>query len=113
MTIPRAHFPMLLFALLAALPPVFAAPVTETDGNRAGGTPPTGDRAGGTPAVRAGSGLWTPVRDEMYLQESGRQVPTDRPVFAIGVLDGQVIAGFGNGVMRLAGDRLEAVAGAP
>lgn len=56
---------------------------------------------------------WTPVKDGVFLQESGRQVLSDRPVFAVGVLGDQVYAGFGDGVMRLAGDRLEDVAEGP
>ncbi len=89
MTVPAFPVPALLLALLTLPLSAFSAP----------------------PPVQ--NAQWTPVRDEVYLQESGRQVPSDRPVFAVGVLGGQVYAGFGNGVMRLNGDTLEAVEDGP
>ncbi len=89
MTVRAFPVPILLFALLTAALPGFSAPATVPNAQ------------------------WTPERDEVYQQESGSQVLSDRPVFAIGVLGDQVYAGFGNGVMRLSGDHLEEVANGP
>jgi len=57
--------------------------------------------------------FWTPVRDEVYLQEVGHQVFADRPVWAVAVLEDVVYGGFGDGVRVLNGDSFQAVAGAP
>ena len=84
-------FPALLAAICAILPTGMAAAETAP----------------------SSSAQWTPIRDAVYWQESGRQVPTDRPVFAVGMLDGVIYAGFGNGLMRLAGDALEPLPDAP
>lgn len=57
---------------------------------------------------------WKPVVDETYLQEVGRQVPTEAAVNAVAVLGEEVFCGFDTGLRRLgAGDALEPVAGAP
>lgn len=61
----------------------------------------------------AAAPLWTPVRDAVYLQETGRQLPTEQPVFAVAVLDGVIYAGFGDGVRRVNGEALEPVPGGP
>ena len=89
MTVPSSFFPGVLLAVFAVSQSLFAAPAPVSNAQ------------------------WTPVRDEVYLQESGRQVLSDRPVFAVGVLDNQIYAGFGNGVMHLVGDHLEDVGDGP
>ncbi len=56
---------------------------------------------------------WTPVQDEVYLQEFGRQALTDRPVLTAAVFEGDVYASLGDGVYQLVGDRLQYLDGSP
>ncbi len=57
---------------------------------------------------------WTPIADTVYLQESGSQITTAKPVFAVGVLKDEIFAGFGDGIKKLVDrQRLEPVEGAP
>jgi hypothetical protein len=49
---------------------------------------------------------WKPVRDEVFLQESGRKIVTDRAVQSIAVFQGMVYLGFGDGLGRLDGDKV-------
>ena len=58
--------------------------------------------------------LWTPIRDDVYSQEIGTQVPTGRPIWAVAVLAGRVYGGFGDGVRVLGpGNTFVALDGAP
>ena len=50
--------------------------------------------------------LWKPVPDEVYLQEVGRQVKTDKPVLAVATLDGRLYAGLESGVWVCEGKTL-------
>jgi len=56
--------------------------------------------------------FWSPVRDEVYLQEVGRKIETEEPVLALAVLDGVLYAADHTGVQRLEGDQL-VLAGGP
>ena len=49
---------------------------------------------------------WTPVRDEVYLQEVEGRVETNEPLTAAAVLDDVLYVGNGNGVQRLQNDTL-------
>lgn len=73
---------------------------------------------GWTSALLAGVGpagphQWKPVADRVFLQEVGSQVRTEQPVTQVAVRAGRLYAVVGGSLLRLAGDRLEAVAGAP
>lgn len=57
--------------------------------------------------------LYQPVPDEVYLQEVGRQLRTDRPVTALAALEGDVYAVVGGTLRQLDDDNLRAVEGAP
>ena len=59
-------------------------------------------QAMGTTSAERGL-VWQPARDSVYLQEVGRQIPTDVPVAALAVLDGRLYAGSKNGVGVLDG----------
>src|ERR1044071_9705923 len=52
-----------------------------------------------------------PARDEVFLQETGRQVATVRPIHGVASFEGVLYAGTDEGLSRLAGDRLEPAAG--
>jgi hypothetical protein len=54
---------------------------------------------------------WTPVADEVYLQEVSRHVLTDAPVLSAAVYNGQLYTGDAQGVARLKGDTLQRVEG--
>lgn len=57
---------------------------------------------------------WTPVIDEVYLQEVGYQVATDFAINAVVVHEGVVYCGVDNGLLRLEGfQALSTVADAP
>lgn len=49
---------------------------------------------------------WRPVKDDVYLQEVGRKVPTEEPLLAAAVLDGSLYTASRQGVQRLDGDKL-------
>lgn len=55
--------------------------------------------------------FWKPVRDEVYLQEVGRQVPTTDPIVTLAMHEGVLYAGSKDGLLRLNGLALEKVAG--
>ncbi len=48
--------------------------------------------------------LWTPVGDELYRQEVGRKIVTDRPIVAVAAYNGRLYAGFEDGVYILDGE---------
>ena len=50
--------------------------------------------------------LWTPMADEVYLQETRRHVETESPVNAVAVYEGDAYAGNDQGVWKLEGDAL-------
>jgi len=50
------------------------------------------------------------VRDDVYLQEVGRQVGTAQPVLALAVYEGRLYAGFDDGLRTLDGDTFKDVA---
>ncbi len=56
---------------------------------------------------------WTPVRDEVYLQEFGQQALTEKPVLTVAVFENEVYASLGDGVYQLVGDRLRRLDGSP
>lgn len=57
---------------------------------------------------------WTPVIDDVYLQEVGYQIPTDFALNAVAVQGSEVFCGADTGLFRLEGHgTLVAVAGAP
>lgn len=56
---------------------------------------------------------WTPVPDDVYLQETGQQVATDRPVLTAAYFEGTLYASLGDGVYELSGDRLRYIDGSP
>ena len=49
---------------------------------------------------------WKPVRDDVYLQEVGFRILTQRPLVAASVFDGTLYAGDEGGVLRLEGQKL-------
>ena len=53
--------------------------------------------------------LWRPVRDEVFLQETGRKVASAEPLSAVAVFEGKVFAGSDKGLYELNGDKLEPV----
>jgi hypothetical protein len=57
--------------------------------------------------------LWKSVPDEVYLQEIGEQIPTDKPVTAVAVYDKKLYAGVGGTLKSLGDGRLKEVPGAP
>ncbi len=57
---------------------------------------------------------WKPIKDEVYLQEVGYQIRTESPVLSVAAFEGQVYAGFSDGIRRLNGtESLEPLAGSP
>lgn len=56
---------------------------------------------------------WTPVADEPYLQEVGQRITTQAPVTAVAVHQGDIYAVSGGTLMRVAGDAMQPVPGAP
>ena len=57
--------------------------------------------------------LWEPVPDEVYLQEIGQRVATEKPVTAVAVFRGSVIAVVGGALQTLRDGRLSDLPGAP
>ncbi|MEO6034783.1 MAG: hypothetical protein ABIQ35_05980, partial [Verrucomicrobiota bacterium] len=53
--------------------------------------------------ARGGERLWRPVPDEVYLQESGRQVKTDFPLTSVAIFSNKVFSGSTNGLFWLKG----------
>ena len=53
--------------------------------------------------------LYETIQDEVYLQEIPTQIPTEDPVHAVGVWDGDVYVGTGDGLQRLQDGALKAV----
>ncbi|MCP4644107.1 MAG: hypothetical protein GY851_26930, partial [bacterium] len=54
----------------------------------------------------SGAAVGQPVKDDVYLQEVGGKVATDKPVQAVAVWDGTVYVGFDDGVRILDGESL-------
>src|SRR5436190_2350693 len=54
---------------------------------------------------------WTPVRDEVYLQEIEGRVETKEPLLAAAILDNVLYVGNAHGVLRLQGDSLVSASG--
>ncbi len=52
---------------------------------------------------------WQPMRDDVYLQEVGRQIASAEPLTAVAVFDDQVYAGSEQGLVRLDADQLAPV----
>ena len=50
--------------------------------------------------------MWSPVKDDVYMQEVGRKVETKEPVLAVAVFDDVLYVGNQSGVLRLKGDTL-------
>lgn len=67
------------------------------------------ERATAPPSKR----LYRTVADDVYLQEIGQQVRTDRPVTALAAMDDEVFAVIDGRLHRLEGAALRAVEGAP
>ena len=61
--------------------------------------------------------LWRAAEDTPFLQEKGRQIPTEEPVWAVGVYDGAAYAGMGSGLYAVRGNKqlepVAAVSGTP
>lgn len=57
--------------------------------------------------------LWEPVRDEVYLQEIGLQIPTERPALAAAVYENVAYVSLGDGVYEVVEDRLRLIPGSP
>ncbi len=53
--------------------------------------------------------LWNPVADDVYLQELGSQIQTDRPILSVADYDGTLYALTDQGGYRLDGKHLERV----
>src|SRR3954470_1371501 len=51
-----------------------------------------------------------PIRDEIFLQEVGRQILSPKPLSSVGVAQNAVFAGSDEGLFELAGDKLRKVA---
>jgi hypothetical protein len=49
---------------------------------------------------------WQPVKDDVFLQEVGRQVASSQPLTAVAVFEGQVYVGSDQGLFRLEADQL-------
>lgn len=49
---------------------------------------------------------WKPIKDEIFLQEVGRQVPTSHPLTSVAVFNGSVYAGSDQNLFRLQADQL-------
>jgi hypothetical protein len=76
----------------------------------------TGPTLGASPATNLWSPatrLWNPVADEVFLQEIGEKIPTQKPVTAVAVGDSGVYVVVGNDLQFLREDKLEPVTGAP
>ena len=56
---------------------------------------------------------WEPVRDEVYLQEIGQQVETDKPLITAAVFEGVLYVSTGEAIYELSGDRLYAIPEGP
>src|ERR1051325_11074659 len=57
--------------------------------------------------------LWKSVPDEVYLEESGEKIITEKPVTALGIQGSTLSAVVGEDLKRLVGAAFEDVAGAP
>jgi hypothetical protein len=55
------------------------------------------------PYQKRGTHLWKPEADEVYLQEVGEKIPTDKPVTSVAVYDGTLYAVVG-GAMKVVRD---------
>jgi hypothetical protein len=60
-------------------------------------------------ALAASPHLWQPAPDAVYLQETGRKVPSAEPLKAVAVFEGKAYAGSEKGLARLDGEKLEPV----
>lgn len=56
---------------------------------------------------------WKPVADEVYLQEIGEKIATDKPVTAVALFQGKVYAVVGGTIKTLEGGSLTEASGAP
>ena len=52
-----------------------------------------------------------PIRDEIFLQEVSRQISTKTPLLSVGISDGTIFTGSGDGLFQLAGGDLKSVEG--
>jgi hypothetical protein len=66
-----------------------------------------------TEAAATEQRLWKPVADEVYLQEVGQKLKTDKPVTAVAVSKGEVYAVVGGRLCVVRAGALEDVANAP
>ncbi len=57
--------------------------------------------------------LWTPVEDEVYLQEIGQKISTEKPATSIAVHDNTVFVVVGGTMKTLRDGALQEIAGAP
>ena len=57
--------------------------------------------------------LWKPVADAVYLQESGEQADSDKPLLTVAALDGMVVVSTGDAVYEWEYGQLTAVPEAP
>src|SRR5262245_37341675 len=53
---------------------------------------------------------WQPLRDEVYLQETGRKIPTSIALTSVAVHEGKVYAGSSKGLHEIIGNRMADVA---
>src|ERR1041384_1280294 len=58
------------------------------------------------PATITNERRWRPARDEVYLQETGRKIPTTVPLTAVAVYEDKVYAGSAKGLHELRGNEL-------
>jgi len=65
---------------------------------------------GANPSSTNAPPLWKPVKDEVYLQEIGRKIPTDFPITSVAVHDGKVYAGTANGLRVVEAEKLVEIA---
>lgn len=84
-------------AFTAAFGPAASARAADSAGK---GAHPAELERGASPAH------WTPIADDVYLQENAWKIPTDAPVLALGALDGIIYAGMEDGLHRIDGAKL-------
>jgi len=66
--------------------------------------------AGAAPATITNERRWQPARDEVYLQETGRNISTTVPMTSVAVYEGRIYAGSAKGLHELGGNELAEVA---
>ncbi len=67
----------------------------------------------GTQTAQAEDPLWRPAEDEVYLQEVGQKLKTEKPVTAVAVFKGNAYAVVGGALRVVRDDALEPVSAAP